>query len=692
MQQKKPSARAPKVKGRTPKTQAQAAQAQPRTPKTKSQAQAAQFRLGGLDGVRAFAAIAVVLYHAFPSKFGGGFLGVDVFFVLSGFLITGLLVKEWHRDGKIAIGQFWLRRIRRLFPAVALMVIVMVPVAAVFSLDLVAGIRSQAAGALSFTHNWVLIWTDSSYFDSRVPQLLTNMWTLSVEQQFYLLWPIVLLLIPLNRRESAALPLVLGIASAVGMAYLAYGMADPSRAYLGTDTHSFGLMLGAALALWLGRVVEPSREVVAAESAYVRGLVAWSGFAVMLVAFAVASDEAAVSYPWVTLMACFATAAMIQAFVAPVQNQVGPARTLRRFLDREPLVWFGERSYGVYLWHWPILVVLWYLFPGLSEGVTSIIVLILATVLAALSFTFVESPMRKNGIIATLKTWLRLPEDEGADVRPAWIRRGAVGGLVAAFLAVSAFAPAQNELSQAQEPGAATVEGTGETPEGNGGAGAADATAEGGTAGTVAGGAVAGTTETHSPEGAGGSAGGSAAGSAAGSEQSPEATPIPANQITFIGDSVTVMVEKSLKNKWPEMIIDGLKNRASPQVAGLMKQYADKGELRSVVIIGVTSNSTLRMQQVESWLELAGPDRTLVLVTGHGRPAEKYIWDSNNLIREAQAKYPNRIVIAPFDETIKGHEDTLYRDLVHPRPSGEQYYVAAINQALEKVSKLRAGK
>ncbi|MEO7060002.1 MAG: acyltransferase [Lapillicoccus sp.] len=205
----------------------------------------------GLDGLRALAIAAVVAYHLDPTWLPGGFLGVDVFFVVSGFLITTLLVRESARPGGIAFGRFWVRRARRLLPALVVCVGVCVLVARLVHPDLLVHLGRQVVGALTFSTNWVEISAGSSYFDQTAPQLFMNMWSLAVEEQFYLVWPLVVAgLVAAALRPRVRVGMTLGVA-ALSTALMAWGFVagqDPTRVYYGTDTHVMGLMLGAALA------------------------------------------------------------------------------------------------------------------------------------------------------------------------------------------------------------------------------------------------------------------------------------------------------------------------------------------------------------------------------------------------------------------------------------------------------------
>ena len=212
----------------------------------------------GLDGLRALAVIAVLLYHADLPFLPGGFLGVEVFFVISGYLITALLLAEWRKEGRISLKDFWLRRARRLLPALYVLLVATLAYSVVFLPGEVAGLRADAVAAVGYVTNWFLILGQESYFEAvGRPSLLQHLWSLAVEEQFYLIWPIVMA-VGLGvgttyRRQRVALAVALAGAavSAVAMALLYTPGVDPSRVYYGTDTRATGLLCGAALAfLW----------------------------------------------------------------------------------------------------------------------------------------------------------------------------------------------------------------------------------------------------------------------------------------------------------------------------------------------------------------------------------------------------------------------------------------------------------
>jgi peptidoglycan/LPS O-acetylase OafA/YrhL/CubicO group peptidase (beta-lactamase class C family) len=348
--------------------------------------------LPGLDGLRALAVVAVLLYHA-DMGIVGGFLGVEVFFVLSGFLITALLLAEWQQHGRIQLAAFWMRRARRLLPALILMLGGTLLLAWLLVPDQLATLRADALAALSYVMNWRLVFNQQSYFDPMIrPSLLQNLWSLAVEEQFYLLWPLLFIagMRYLGRLGMLIATLVLAAASVALMAWLYQPGADPSRMYYGTDTRAAGLLLGAALGLaW------PLRRAPAAEPRFGwllsgAGVLALAG---LLVAFLHVYEF----YPWLYrggfLIVAIGTAIVIGAVTHP------HARVLPALLGWRPLRWIGLRSYGIYLWHWPIFMVTRPYQDVPFDG-WPLLLLRLAIVvgLAALSYRFVELPIRHGAL------------------------------------------------------------------------------------------------------------------------------------------------------------------------------------------------------------------------------------------------------------------------------------------------------
>ena len=350
--------------------------------------------LPGLDGLRALAVIAVLIYHGRTSWLPGGFLGVEVFFVISGFIITRSLLTEWQERGRINLGAFWLRRARRLLPAVFMVIAATMTYALAFQPDAVASLRNDALSALIYVTNWHLIMGGQSYFDSFArPSMLRHLWSLAVEEQFYLIWPPVLFvgLSTIRRWGVFSLVVVGAAASAIGMALIYSSSGDITRIYYGTDTRAAGLLAGAALAFL------PSGRRTG--SGYVsRWLLALLGVASLtgLVAAAFWLDAGQTwlyegGFLAVALTTCI-------AIVAATHTNL-----FSRVLGARPLRWVGLRSYGIYLWHWPIYMLIWPDQPTVLQwfGLTAVVF-----VVAALSYALVEQPVRQ-GALSRLWTSVR---------------------------------------------------------------------------------------------------------------------------------------------------------------------------------------------------------------------------------------------------------------------------------------------
>ena len=303
-------------------------------------------RIGGLDGLRAVAVIAVVVYHLWPGEVPAGFLGVDLFMVLSGYLITGLLIDERSRAGLIRLGAFWVRRFRRLVPALlALLVGVAVWINLVGGPDLKHTVRGQGIASLLYVGNWKLVAEGTSYASlSSAPSPLLHLWSLAIEEQFYVVWPLVVfgvLFLARGRRLPLMFVAALGaVASAAWMAVLFDPHDDPLRLYYGTDTRAQAFLIGA-LAVLAARRYTSTRA---------RRIVRWAS----VPAFVFVMDAFLFLHaPGVLYRGGFAAFALVAAIVVVAVTQEGPVTHL---LDRAPLRLIGRVSYGIYLWHWPIIV------------------------------------------------------------------------------------------------------------------------------------------------------------------------------------------------------------------------------------------------------------------------------------------------------------------------------------------------
>ena len=409
----------------------------------------------GLDGIRAIAVIMVLAYHLKLALFKSGFLGVTVFFVLSGYLITGILISEVEEEGTIDLKNFWLRRIRRLVPAVMSMAVVIIFVSAVVNrIIFTKGCKDFLASVLGF-NNWWQIFNKVSYFEAAgVPSPFTHCWSLAIETQFYLIYPLILLGIyklVKSREEGrakrgllfAGVTLLLALISVILMIVLFDPQQDASRVYYGTDTRACSLLFGALLAiLWEYRMV-PRRL-----SASVNMVLGSVSFVVLLVMTIAINGSSNFWYRGGQLVGTILT-------VLVIYTVSGRKTWLSGFLSHPVLKWIGDRSYSIYLWHYPIILLI-------SKGIKAswwitLIEIVLSVVLAELSYRFIETPIR-HGIIGEYLNILRSrPKSTQEKKRQILVARRSLKVMAGTFvLTVSLilcmiFVPKKNALDTLQK-------------------------------------------------------------------------------------------------------------------------------------------------------------------------------------------------------------------------------------------------
>ena len=591
-------------------------------------APARRMRFSGIDGLRAIAVILVVLFHVLPSAVPGGGIGVDIFFVLSGFLISGLLVDERGRTGRIRLGSFWARRVRRLVPALVLLVLACTSAALVLGGDLLVGIGRQVLGAATFSSNWISIATGTSYFSGTTPDLFRNLWSLSVEEQFYLVWPFVVLLVVLVRWRAArfAIFIAVAVASAVAMLLLYSPRIDPTRVYYGTDTHSFGLALGAALAVATAGMPTHPLEWRRGHRAALQ--VAGSVAIVALVAIAVLvpADSPLLFEGGLALVALLSAIAVLGAIV--------PASVPGVLLDRAPLRWIGERSYGIYLWHWPVLVLVLAAQPGWQDApvtrwLTGAVTVAITVAAAALSYQLLERPIRQRGFRTWVQGLWRTGARRAVRIAAATLLGLALlaGGAATALAIVKA--PAQGSAQNDIDAGKLLLAKAKALP--------------------------------PPPKGAAGS------------------------DIDAVGDSVMLASAPELRQAYPAMSIDAVVSRQMSALPGIVEALIASGQLRPILGVGLGTNGPISLATLEQVRDLIGPNRQMVVVNVE----EPRSWENevNSTLSQFAGDYEN-VELSDWYDAITPHLSVLARDQIHPGGAGGRIYTAALQAALGRLAAL----
>lgn len=382
----------------------------------------------GLDGIRAIAILVIVLFHYWPFGIGyfpGGFIGVDIFFTVSGFLITTLLVNEWKNSNAINLKHFWIRRTRRLIPALVFFVIVLViaittiPTLKTIALDNkmdyiakffpdtegeLAALKPQIMAMAIYASNWYLILKNGSYFETTDrPPLLEHLWSLAIEEQFYIFWPIFISLCLSFSRSRKTLPLIMFAAGLLSYGLmLALGKQAPldARAYFGTDTRAFSLIIGCLLAYFYHENKKRNLRLFNCSSVTDLLGIASLLLVVFLTLHLKGGEENIFS--WGLLISSIAGALLI---ISAVNEKSIMSKYI---LGNQFFVWLGKRSYGIYIWHWPIFVLTE---PSYNYEISGTNLLLLRTIvllgISEFSYRFIENPIRHGAIkkfITTIKT------------------------------------------------------------------------------------------------------------------------------------------------------------------------------------------------------------------------------------------------------------------------------------------------
>ena len=582
--------------------------------------------------------------------FKSGFLGVTVFFVLSGYLITGILISEVEEEGTIDLKNFWLRRIRRLVPAVMSMAVVIIFVSTVVNrVIFTKGCKDFLASVLGF-NNWWQIFNKVSYFEAAgVPSPFTHCWSLAIETQFYLIYPLILLGIyklAKSRGEGrakrgllfAGVTLLLALISVILMIVLFDPQQDASRVYYGTDTRAFSLLFGALLAiLWDYRMV-PRRL-----SASVNMVLGSVSFAVLLVMTIAINGSSNFWYRGGQFVGTILT-------VLVIYTVSGRKTWLSRFLSNPVLKWIGDRSYSIYLWHYPIILLI-------SKGIKAswwitLIEIVLSVVLAELSYRFIETPIR-HGIIGEYLNILRSrPKSRQEKKRQVQVARRSLKVMAGTFvLTVSLilcmiFVPKKNALDTLQKRESKAKE-TGKMTE-----------------------------EQLAKQNANGSE----------SEDTICTTDLTDDEILeglnllLIGDSIAVDVTDDFYEMFPNSVSDTKIGRITSLGKQVLDSYIDEKKWEGEgVIFASLSNSPIN-GELEAIREKIGKDMPLFLTTVR-IPHDTFEEENNSKIKKFVEKNDHTYLIDWYAAS-EGHDEYFDADDTHLLLAGAKAYAKCIKEAV----------
>ncbi|MFL0269193.1 acyltransferase family protein [Candidatus Clostridium radicumherbarum] len=600
--------------------------------------------IASLDGLRAFAVLAVIAYHFGFSWAGGGFLGVDIFFVISGYLITSNILALQENNHNFSFREFWIRRIRRLLPAAYVMIIITFVWAALLHPEIVSTIKGDAASSLVYISNWWFIFHKLSYFNSfGQPSPLKNLWSLAIEEQFYIIWPIVLitgLKVFKKRTKLSKFVFMAALCSATLMAILYIPGEDPSRVYYGTDTRAFELLIGGWLAIIypMNRISSKKISVKQKTALNITSIITFSVFIISVIftneyqSFLYRGGMLLISLNAAILIACISH----------------PSCYLGRLLSLKPLSWLGKRSYGIYLWHYPIIVLstpVYEIGNPAYWGVCLQIVIII--IIAELSYRFIEMPIRKYGFKKILMKYLSIK------VKNPVLARG-ISVMIILPLVISLFTSCikgvQKDKAQAEKNESSTIEIE-----------------------------INNSKQSSKIEDSNtSSADDSKASSIEENKASSKSTGKTYNKMLAIGDSIMLDIAADLNKKHTNLTIDAKVGRQLNQAVELAHAYSAFNNADNAVIIELGTNGYFTDKQIDTLLSSFSKAHIYLINTRVPRPWEKVV---NETLNKKSMENKNITLVDWYSSAIN-HPEYFSSDGVHLNPNGVQALTSLIDQAI----------
>ncbi|MFS0988088.1 acyltransferase family protein [Enterococcus durans] len=602
----------------------------------------------GFDGIRSLAVVGVILYHLLPTSMKGGYLGVPIFFVVSGYLITDLLRQEWEQNGKINIWQFYVRRMKRLYPGLAFLLITASAYITLFQRGLLNNLRGVVVSSLLYVNNWWQINNGLSYFDRFANESpFTHIWSLAVEAQNYLIWPVIfVLLMVFVRKRKWIFYTVLGtsVLSAILMMILYTPGGDPTRVYYGTDTRLFSIWMGSALAfVWPSTRLKKNIPKQAKRILNLAGLI--SLLALILFFFFLDDHYSFVYYGGMFLVSIFC--------VILVAVTAHPGASLDRWLTNPVFTWIGKRSYGIYLYQFPVMIFYEAKVSDIADHVLihTVIEISLILIISELSYRYIERPLARFDYSRTLqvvKGWFKTPI---ISKQKPWLIPATLVVIVALVGFVTA--PKDSVTADQKQLQAKIAESKKLAEESQKDSEKNDGTVDQ---------AILDKYELTV-------------------EQGKKAQKL---QLTAFGDSVMLDAATDLKEVYPHVVVDGDVGRqlyaSEPYIEELKKQNL----LKDTVLIGLGTNGAFTEAQFDTIMSALG-DRKVYWVNVRV-PTKRWQNDVNAMLGDMAKKYDNLTLIDWYDYS-NGHSDWFYDDQVHPNPEGMKHYIHLVSETLLGKSK-----
>ncbi|WP_430610153.1 acyltransferase family protein [Enterococcus sp. DIV0876] len=614
----------------------------------------------GFDGIRTLAVIGVILYHLLPTQMRGGYLGVPVFFVVSGYLITDLLRQEWDQNGKIKVMDFYVRRMKRLYPGMVVMLVLAAAYITLFQRNLLNNLRGVVVSSLLYYNNWWQINHGLSYFDrfgNESP--FTHLWSLAVEGQNYLIWPLIfILLMKIGKKRSRVFNVVAGITvlSGILFAVLYTPGADPTRVYYGTDTRLFSVWMGSALAfIWPTTHLKKNIPVKAKRILDLSGVVSLIG---LIAAFFLLDDHLTfVYYGGMFMISLLAT-----VLVAVTAH---PGASLNRLLTNPLFSYIGKRSYGIYLYQFPVMIFYEAKVGNIGENVLlhTLIELFLILLFSELSYRFIENPLRKfryKNTIPTVRGWFTKPIFSW---KKPWVVPGTVVALVALVGIISAptnYVDAQQQ--QLKDTIAANKKAAEETQK-NANGEASESSTDSSTDSSDSSAATEAEQDVMTKY----------------DLSESQVKKAESLEITAFGDSVMLDATSDLQELFPQAIVDGDVGRQLYASPDLIKSLKDQGLLRDTVLVGLGTNGSFTEAQFDSFMSEIG-DRNVYWINVRV-PTQRWQNEVNRMLEKMAEKYDNMTLIDWYDLS-NSQESWFYEDRVHPNPDGMVEYVKLVAQTI----------